>query len=109
MQGQQAEIYKLVRENNKMLHAMRRHAMWGGVFKFLIYALFLLGPLWFYMTYINGTVQQLLKTVNQVQEVGSEAQAQVGGFGEQLKQFGAKISALLRSPTSTSATSTPQQ
>jgi hypothetical protein len=99
--GQQSEIYKLVRENNKMLHAMRRNAFWGGLFKFVIYAIFFLGPLWFYMTYLNGTVQQMLKTVEQVQGTGVKAQEQLGIFQELLKQLESKLPAFMRASTST--------
>ncbi len=107
-QGQQQEIYKMVRENNKMLHAMRRNAFWGGLVKFLIYALLLLGPLWFYMTYVNPSVQQVLQTVNKVQGVGVEAGTQMGGFRDQLEEIVGKLSSFLRSPSSTQATSTPE-
>ncbi len=106
-QGQQQEIYKLVRDNNKMLHSMRRNALWGGILKFVLYAILLLGPLWFYMTYVNGTVQQMLKTAEQVQGAGAKVQAQVGGFQDMWKQFEDKVLAFMRTPTSTS-TSTPR-
>ena len=50
-QGQQREIYRLVRENNKMLHSMRRNAFWGGVIKFLLYAILLVAlPWWLFFT-----------------------------------------------------------
>lgn len=95
-QGQQQEIYKLVRENNKMLHSMRRNAFWGGLFKLIIYGVFLLAPIWFYMTYLNGTVQQMLKTINQVQGTGVQAQAQLNSFQELLKQLESKIPSFMR-------------
>ncbi len=95
-QGQQAEIYKLVRENNKMLHAMRRNAFWGGLFKVVIYGFFLLAPLWFYYQYLSPVVNEALKTVNQIQGTGAKAQEQLGGFQELLKQLEAKIPSFMR-------------
>ena len=99
-QGQQAEIYRLVRENNKMLHSMRRNAFWGGVFKFILYAAFLLAPLWFYFAYLNDTVQQMMKTIEQVQGAGTSAQAQLGSFQELFKQLESKIPSFMRPSTS---------
>ncbi len=75
---------------------MRRNAFWGGLFKFIIYGAFLLAPLWFYMTYLNGTVQQALKTINQVQGTGVQAQAQLNSFQELLKQLESKIPSFMR-------------
>ena len=38
------EVLRLTKENNKMLHKMRRNAFWGGVIKFVLYAVvFLIG------------------------------------------------------------------
>ncbi|MDO8514203.1 MAG: hypothetical protein Q7S50_01525 [bacterium] len=88
IQGQQQEIYKLVRENNKMLHAMRRNAFWGGIIKFLLYTgLFIVLPFWLYMTYLAPMLQSTMQAVNQIQGTGAKAQAQFGSFQEMLKQF----------------------
>jgi hypothetical protein len=100
-QGQQQEIARLVRENNKMLHAMRRNAFWGGLFKMLIYGAFLLAPIWFYMTYLSGTVQQMLKTIDQIQGTGAKAQAELSGFQKTWQELQAKIPAFMYAPTST--------
>src|SRR3989344_1236227 len=108
IQGQQQEIYRLRRENNKMLHSIRRNALWGGILKFVLYLLFLLGPIWFYMTYLNGSVQQMLKTMNQIQGTGVKAQEQLGAFQEAWKQFQEKLPAFMHAPTSTVPTSTPR-
>ncbi|MEK7133527.1 MAG: hypothetical protein AAB804_00480 [Patescibacteria group bacterium] len=101
IQGQQQEIARLVRENNKMLHAMRRHALWGGLFKLLVYGFFLLAPIWFYMTYLNGTMQQMLKAVDQVQATGTKAQVQLGSFQKTWEEFRSKLPAFMQASTST--------
>lgn len=85
------ELYRLTRENNRMLHSMRRNAFWGGLLKFIIYAVFLLAPFWFYMTYLNGTVQNLLQTVNRIQGTGQQAQNQFTGLQASWQQFEAKF------------------
>jgi hypothetical protein len=85
------EMYRLARENNKMLHSMRRNAFWGGILKFILYGLLLLAPIWFYMTYLNSTVQNLLQTMNRIQGTTQQAQSQFSGIEASWKQFEAKF------------------
>lgn len=91
MHGEQQEIYRLVKENNHMLHKMRRNALWGGIFKFIFWAVIFIAPLWFYMTYLAPVVQDMVKTVEQVQGTSAKAQAQFGSFQEMLKQLQQKF------------------
>src|SRR3989344_7012760 len=94
-QGQQREIYRLVRENNKMLHSMRRNAFWGAVIKFLLYAvLFVALPWWLYLTYLAPMVESTMQAVNQIQGTGASVQTQFGGFQEMLKQLQEKFPSL---------------
>lgn len=81
------EMYQLTKENNRMLHAMRRGAFWGGLFKLVMYAVFLILPLWFYMTYLNSSVQQMLAAVNKVEGTSAAAQTQLNGFQQAWQQF----------------------
>ncbi len=81
----------MTKENNQMLHAMRRSAFWGGIFKFIIYAVFLLAPLWFYMQYLSPIVNQALKTMQQAQSTGASAQTQLTGLQDALKQLQSKF------------------
>lgn len=74
------EIYRLSRENNELLHRARRSAFFWSFIKFLIYAVFLLAPIWFYITYLNGTVQELLQTAQKVEGANSQAQSQLQSF-----------------------------
>ena len=85
------EMYRLTRENNRMLHSMRRHAFWGGLIKFIIYAVLLLAPIWFYMTYLDSAVQQMLQTMQKIQGTGTSAQVQINNFADMLKQFESKF------------------
>ncbi len=72
------ETYRLAKENNRMLHAMRRNAFLGGMLRLVVYAVLIIAPLWFYATYLAPTVNQMIGTMNQVQGASAKAQAQFG-------------------------------
>ncbi len=87
------ETYRLSRENNKMLHSMRRTAFWGGLLKVVIY-LGLLGiPFWFYLTYLAPVMQSMQQTMSRIQGTNAEAQAQFGSFEQMWKEFQSKFQA----------------
>lgn len=86
------ETHRLAKENNRMLHAMRRNAFWGGIIKFLVYIAIVLVPLWFYATYLAPTVDQMMHTMDQLQGTGAKAQAQFSGIEDALKVFQEKFS-----------------
>ncbi|MEN9413399.1 MAG: hypothetical protein RLZZ342_486 [Candidatus Parcubacteria bacterium] len=88
------EIYKLTRENNRMLHAMRRNAFLGTIFKLVLYAAFLIVPLWLYMQYLAPMLTQMQNTMQQVQGTGAQAQAQVQGLQQVLSGLKEYIPAL---------------
>ena len=81
------ETYELAKENNRMLHKMRRNAFWGGVLKVLIWTGFIVVPIWLYSVYLAPVVQDVQQTLNQVQGAGAKAQGQLNGLGDILKQF----------------------
>jgi len=74
-----------------MLRTMRRNAFWGGILKFIIYAALLLAPIWFYMTYLNSTVQSLVQTMDRVQGTSQQAQSQFNGIEASWQAFEAKF------------------
>ncbi|MEK7628572.1 MAG: hypothetical protein AAB421_04105 [Patescibacteria group bacterium] len=87
-------IYELERENNRMLHGMRRSAFLGGVFKLIMYAAFVGAPIWFYLTYVHASLNSALTTLNQVQGTmtdlkgrGEEIGAQFGGLNTLLEKM----------------------
>jgi hypothetical protein len=90
------EIYKLTRENNRMLHAMRRNAFVGGIIKLVLYGAMLLIPLWLYMQYLAPVLTQMQGTLQQVQGTGAQAQAQVQGLQQALSGLKEYIPALQR-------------
>lgn len=70
-----------------MLRKMRRGAMLKTLLQFIIYAILLIVPIYFYLTYAAPVVNQMLVTVQQIQGTGAQAQAQFGSFQEMLKAF----------------------
>lgn len=70
---------------------MRRSAFWGRVFTFIIYAAFIVAPLWFYIQYMAPVVERMLHTVQQIQGTGAQAQAEITSFQEAWRQFQEKF------------------
>lgn len=83
---QLAEIYRLTKENNRMLHSMRRTAFLGGVFKLLMYAAIVILPLWFYQQYLSASVAQMQAALQQMQGTGTQAQVQLQSLQDALKK-----------------------
>jgi hypothetical protein len=73
------QILKLAKENNRMLHAMRRNAWIGGIVKLFIWGALFILPLWLYMQYlapIMGTMTEALNQLQQMQGAGTQIQGQ---------------------------------
>ncbi|PIR82484.1 hypothetical protein COU20_02155 [Candidatus Kaiserbacteria bacterium CG10_big_fil_rev_8_21_14_0_10_59_10] len=75
------ETYRLSKENNRMLHAMRRSAFIGGVVKLMVWIVLLVVlPLWLYSTYLAPVLEQMRETMDQVQGANASVQAQFGAL-----------------------------
>ena len=85
--GDLKEILRLTQENNQMLHKMRRGALLKTLMQLVIYAVLLIVPIYFYLTYAAPVVNQMLVTVQQIQGTGAQAQAQLGSFQDLIKSF----------------------
>jgi len=88
------EIYKLARDNNRMLHAMRRNAFIGGIVKLAIYALLVGVPIWFFLTYMMPVLNSAVGAINQVQgqiqgaqNVGAQIGSQFGSINTMMEQI----------------------
>ena len=103
-QNEIREMLRLVNENNRMLHSMRRHAFLGSIIKFIIYAALLLVPIWFYMTYLSGSVDTLIADLNKVEGTTSAAQTQFSGFETAIKNIESHLPSFMQAPA---ATTTP--
>lgn len=81
------DILRLTKENNRMLHAMRRNAFLGGVFKFVMWAAFVIIPLWLYMQYLAPVMQDMMETMDKIQGTNASAQAQFSGVNDALQKM----------------------
>ena len=93
----QEEIYRLAKENNHMLHSMRRNAFFAGIFKFVFYILILVvAPLWIYTSYLSPILQEATQTLVQVQGVNGKTQSQFSGLLNEWKQIQSKLPSSLQ-------------
>ena len=81
------DLLRLTRENNKMLHAMRRSAWLGGIFKLIMWVALVIIPLYFYMQYIAPVMQSMLESYQQIQGTSAKAQAQFGELNTYIQKF----------------------
>lgn len=88
------ETYQLARDNNRMLHAMRRNAFLGGILKLAIYAVLIGVPLYFFATYVMPILNTTVNTMNQMQgqlksaqDAGAQVGAQFEGMNKMLEQI----------------------
>jgi len=84
---QMQEMYRMTRENNRMLHSMRRNAFLGGIIKIIVYGALVLVPLWFYYQYFAPVLEQMLHTMQQIQGTSTQAQTQFGQFQDMWQKF----------------------
>lgn len=93
------EVYKLAKENNNMLHAMRRDAFVGGILKFIFWILlFVVLPYIAYVTYlapyiksIESAYQNLNEQANTLSGAAQDLEdlkKQIPNVGDILNQFG---------------------
>ena len=97
--GKLEEIYRLAKENNQMLRAMRRNARFHAIFKMLFYILIAVVAVWMYVHYLLPLLEQALKALSQVQGASSQAQSQIADWQHMIDSFRDKIPGL--SSTST--------
>ncbi len=97
------EIYRLTKDNNKMLHSMRRNAFMAGFLKFIVYAILFAAPIWFYMTYVSGTLDRIVNTMDELQGKKTAVQTQFSGFEDMVREFQSKWPTFLKSPGSTTS------
>lgn len=67
-------IYELTKENNRMLHKMRRAQFWGRVWHFLWILIVLGAPIALYYYFLQPYVEQLLETYGQIQSGAEQVQ-----------------------------------
>ncbi|MFZ2555277.1 MAG: hypothetical protein WAZ27_01605 [Minisyncoccia bacterium] len=85
------EILRLTKENNRMLHKMRRNAFLGSILKLVLWLAFLIIPLWLYMQYLAPVMTSMMDTMNQMQGTGASAQAQFSDLNSSLQKLQAQF------------------
>jgi hypothetical protein len=81
------ETYRLSLENNKILRKMRRGQLWSNIISWVIWGALLIAPIWFYMTYLSGTVDRILAATGVVQKSQQTDQSQMEQLKEAWQQF----------------------
>lgn len=84
------QILKLTKENNRMLHGMRRSAWLGGIFKLITWASFILIPLWLYMQYLAPIMGSMMSTLEQLQKMqgaGTQVSAQFNDLNSTIQKL----------------------
>lgn len=75
---------ELAKDNNRMLHGMRRRAFWGGLLRLVFWFLVLFGfPLFAYYFYL----QPYLMGLQEAYGSAKDGLVQFGSFSEQFKEF----------------------
>ena len=74
------DILRLTRENNRMLHAMRRNAFLGGILRLLIWVLLVVVPFWLYMQYVAPVLESTMTAMQQIQGGSAAVQTQFEGI-----------------------------
>lgn len=79
--------YELAKDNNRMLHAMRRNAFFSGVFRLILWVVAVGVPLYLYFVYFQPVVEQLMQSIGAMKAAGASAGAQAGQFSAQLSNL----------------------
>jgi hypothetical protein len=85
--GTLQEILRLTKENNQMLHAMRRTARMHAFFKLIFYAVLVFGIVWLYLHVLAPLLTQMLDTLDKIQGASSQAQGQLSGLTGSLEKL----------------------
>lgn len=81
------EVYKLVKENNRMLHAMRRDAFIKGIFGFIWWVFIIIVLPYLTYLYLKPYLDQVLAAYNQVQGTANSVNASLSGLPDFSKLF----------------------
>jgi hypothetical protein len=85
------ELLELTKDNNKLLHKMRRHAIYGNIMRLFYWAIILGGPVVIYYYFLQPYLADVMEAysgiqrgVDSVQNLGNQAE----GLGGILEKFG---------------------
>ena len=98
------EILQLSRDSNNVLHGIRRSAFFWGFLKFVVYMVLFAAPIWFYLTYVSGTLDQAVNALNKLQGTKTEAQTKFDGFEKMVKDLKERLPVLMQQENNASST-----
>ena len=98
---------RLARENNEMLHSMRRNSFMWGLIKVIFYGFLFAAPLWFYMTYVSSDVDTLIAALDRANGTAASAQQNVTNIGDTIKNIESALPSWMHPAAPT--TTPPQQ
>jgi len=81
------ELYRLTKENNRILHSMRRNAFWGGILKTILYLVALGIPIWLYFAYLYPVVQQIDASLSAATGKKIQLEGEFQNWGNLFEQF----------------------
>ncbi len=81
------EVYRLAKENNRMLRAMRRSAFFGTLLRIAIWVLILGSSVWAYSVFVAPVIEQMKAVMDEAQSANASVKAQFGEFRELLDKF----------------------
>ncbi len=84
------EMFDMVRDNNRMLRSMRRNAFVGGIFKIVIWVVFLVVIPYLTWLYFQPYLELITSQYQQVQGQSAE----VSALMEQIKNTGSGLPSL---------------
>jgi hypothetical protein len=81
------EIYRLEKENNKMLRSLKRQAFWGGLFKLAMYLFFLGLPIWLYFSYLAPVIKHMDDTLSAATGKKIQLEGQLADWAQKFESF----------------------
>jgi hypothetical protein len=100
------EILKYVKDNNKMLHKMRRDAMYRSILGAIWWLIFLVAPIIFYYLYLEPYIAQMQQMYSTLP--GFENMQMPTGMFPDLTGLMEQVKTLTGGAASSTATTTPQ-
>lgn len=82
------ELFRMVQENNRMLHSARRSAFIGGIFKFVFWVLILVVLPYIAWLYLEPYFNTIMAQYQTLQSQSGALSSQASALQEQLNQFG---------------------
>ena len=81
------ELYRLERENNRMLRSLKRRSLWGGIFRIILFIIALGIPVWLYFTYLAPIFEQMNAMLESATGTRVQIQGQFEDWASLFKEY----------------------